>query len=172
MLHAIQLLAAALLPGVFPIQAGEDTKPAQKPFDDAAFVMKAASGGMFEVELGKVAGMRAKNDDVKAFGQLMIDDHSKANEALRKAAKAAGLAVPEKMGDEDQKEFERFKNYKGESFDRDYVKCMIEDHEKDVAEFKRASKEAKNPMIKDFATKTLPVIEGHLEKAKKLQPRD
>ena len=98
----------------------------------------------------------------------MVDDHGKANEQLKKIAKAAGISVPEKMNDKNQKEYDPFKAYKGENFDQDYIKTMIKDHEEDVKEFTRASKEAKNADVKDFAAKTLPTIQEHLEVAKKL----
>jgi len=148
---------------------GDDKKSDSKPFDDAEFVKMAGSGGMHEVELGKLAAAKAQNEAVKKFGQQMVTDHSKANEELKAAAKDAGLMVPDKMIDQHQKEFDKFKDLAGADFDRKYVEHMIKDHEEDVAEFTRASKEAKNPSIKAFAAKTLPVIKTHLEEVKKLQ---
>src|SRR6185312_15767308 len=47
---------------------------------DKTFVMKAAQGGMAEVELGQVATQNAKSDEVKQFGQRMVDDHTKASD--------------------------------------------------------------------------------------------
>jgi len=153
------------------VVGGQGQKPDEKPFDDADFVAKAASGGMHEVELGKIAMTQAKNDDVKKFAEMMVTDHGKANDELKKAAKEAGVNVPDKMSEEDQKEVDKFKDYKGTNFDQDYMKHMLSDHEKDVALFKRASKEAKNPKIKDFATKTLPIVQAHLDQARKIQPK-
>ncbi len=155
--------------GTLTIRANEDTKPGQKPFDDQDFVQKAASGGMLEVMLGKMAASKATSDSVKKFGERMVTDHGKANENLKKAAAVAGYTVPDSLNEKDEKTYEHFLNYKGSDFDRDYVKHMLTDHEEDVALFTRASKEAKNPAIKDFATKTLPVLESHLEAVKKLQ---
>jgi len=152
--------------GTLTIRADEDKKPAEKPFDDQEFVQKAASGGMHEVALGKIAAAKATGDAVKKFAEQMVTDHTKVNEELKKAATSAGLTVPETMNEKHQKEVERFMNYKGSDFDRDYVKHMLADHEADVALFTRASKEAKNPAIKDFAANTLPVITAHLEQSK------
>jgi putative membrane protein len=73
------------------------------------------------------------------------------------------------MNDHDQKNLEQFKNYKGQNFDQDYVNAQVEDHTQDIALFTRASKEAKDPAIKKFATQTLPTLKSHLEAAKKLQ---
>lgn len=166
MTHKMMTAAAAvLLAGAFGLRA-DDKKDA--PLDDATFVKKAASGGMLEVELGKVAAKMAKNDDIKKFGERMVKDHTKANEELKTAAKAAGVEVPAKLTDEHAKHFDMFANYKGTDFDRDYAKHMLKDHEEDVALFTRASKELKSKELKDFATKTLPVLQQHLEEAKKL----
>jgi putative membrane protein len=149
--------------------AGQDRKPDDKGFDDGTFVAMVGSGNILEVELGKLAQTQAKNADVKKFADSMVHDHTKANEELKKAAKEAGLSIPEKMNADHQKEFDRFKDYKGTNFDQDYMKHMVADHEKDVALFKRASKEAKNEQLRDFATRLLPVLQAHLDAAKKIE---
>ena len=151
------------------VRADEDKKPGEQPFDDAEFVKKAANGGMHEVAIGKIAASRVKSDAVKAFAERMVTDHTKINAELKKAAAAAGLAVPEVMDEKYQKEVDRFKNYTGSDFQGDYVKHMLVDHEADVSLFTRASKEAKNPAIKEFATKTLPTLQDHLKAVRKLQ---
>lgn len=148
--------------------APKDTKKDDKPFTDAEFVKKAASGGMMELELGKLAVAQGKSDGVKKFGQMMVDDHSKANEELKTVAKKANMEVPAKMMEEHQKHVDHFKALKGEEFDKAYAKHMVEDHEKDVAEFTKASKEAKDAGVKEFASKTLPTLQKHLDEAKKL----
>jgi putative membrane protein len=157
----------ALAVGVMASRA-EDPKDKQ-PFDDTVFVKTAASAGLHEVELGKIASEKAKNEDIKKFAQQMVTDHTKANEELKAAAKAARIEVPEKMNETHQKHVDTFKNYKGTDFDADYLKHTVTDHNDSVALFTRASKEAKNPQLRDFATKTLPTIQKHLEMAKKLQ---
>jgi len=162
LLAAITFLAAAVGAGA------EDKKRADQPIDDATFVKTAASGGMLEVELGKLAAARAKNDDVKKFGERMVKDHTKANEELKAAAKAAGVEVPAKLMDKHQKTLDMFAGYKGDDFDRAYVKDMVKDHEEDVALFTRASRDLKSKELKDFATKTLPTLKEHLEMVKKL----
>src|SRR5690606_5900401 len=41
---------------------------------DRRFMTEAAQGGMAEVELGRIAAERASNEEVKRFGQRMVDD--------------------------------------------------------------------------------------------------
>lgn len=62
--------------------------------DDRKFIMEAAHGGMMEVKLGHMAADKATNADVKAFGQRMVDDHSKANSELMALASQKGITLP------------------------------------------------------------------------------
>jgi putative membrane protein len=166
MLRKMMWVGAVTLLATAAGTRADDKKAA--PFDDATFVRTAAIAGMFEVHLGKLAAERTKNDDVKKFAEMMVKDHTAANEELKAAAKAAGIAVPDKIDDAHQQKYEAFKAYKGKDFDGDYMKQMVKDHTDAVALFTQASKEAKHKELRDFATKTLPVIQGHLDKAKKL----
>jgi putative membrane protein len=172
MLRKMQWAAVLVLfTGLVAARADQKNPPAgsDQPFNDAAFVAMAASDGMHEVVLGKIAQQKAKNDAVKQYGEMLVKDHTKANEQLKAAAKAANIPVPEKMNAHHQKEVERFQNYKGENFDQDFAKHEVADHVNAIALFTRASKEAKNPQIKNFATQTLPALKKHLEAAKKLE---
>ncbi len=159
-------VAFALFTGLIAARADD-----KKPLDDAAFVKMAASSGMEEVEVSKIATAKAKSADVKKFAEMMIKDHTKANEELKTAAKAAGIEVPAKLMDKHQKHLDMFKDYKGTDFDADYAKHQVADHEEAVALFTRASKELKNKELKEFAAKTLPHLQHHLEDAKKLNKK-
>ncbi len=60
----------------------------------------------------------------------------------------------------------KLQNLSGEQFDRAYMKAMVKDHEEDVKEFQKEANDGKDPQIKDFASRTLPILQGHLDKAK------
>jgi putative membrane protein len=53
--------------------------PGQTTVPDRLFTTLAAQGGMAEVELGKLAQQKSRNDAVTAFAKGMIDDHGKSN---------------------------------------------------------------------------------------------
>lgn len=173
--HLLSSVAVALAATVAladePKKAGQAVEKAAAalPFDDAEFIKKAVSGGMHEVALGKYAAEHSKNDGVKQFGEKMQTDHTNANLALLEIAKAHKVTVEDKMNEKDQKEVDKFKAMTGDEFDKAYVEHMVKDHEHDIKEFKRASQEAKDPALKEFATKTLPTLEEHLAMVKKLQ---
>src|SRR3954470_9759205 len=50
---------------------------------DAEFAVDAADGGLYEVQMGTLALTKATSPEVKKFGQMMVDDHSKANTELK-----------------------------------------------------------------------------------------
>lgn len=136
---------------------------------DTAFAMKAAQGGAGEVQLGKLAAQKANNPDVKAFGQQMVDDHTKANNNLMSVAQAENMTLPNSLNGKDSAEYTKLLGLSGANFDREYVKHMVKDHELDVKEFQKEANNGKDPQIKDFASQTLPTLQEHLSKAKSLE---
>ena len=133
---------------------------------DEAWVMKVAQGGMAEVELGKLAVEKASADNVKQFGQRMVDDHSKANDELKTLAAGKKITLPADMGPQEKALRDRLAKMSGAAFDRAYMKAMVDDHVKDVAAFRMESKSGKDPEVKAWAAKTLPTLEEHLKMAR------
>jgi putative membrane protein len=130
---------------------------------DREFVMEAASGGLMEVELGKIAASNAASAKVKQFGTMMVTDHTKANTELKAVAATKNITVPTAPNEEHQKHIDELKAKKGAEFDKAYVDLMVEDHKEDVSKFENESKDGKDADVKAFATKTLPVLKKHLE---------
>lgn len=144
---------------------------AKKGGADAMFVKNAAQGGMAEVELGKLATEKASSDDVKQFGQRMVDDHSKANDQLKQIASQKSMEVPSDLSAKDKATKDRLSKLSGPAFDRAYMKHMVTDHTKDVAEFKKATNTVSDQDIKGFASNTLTTIEDHLKMAKDINAK-
>lgn len=126
------------------------------------FVTKAASGGMMEVELGNLANEKAKSQQVKDFGAMMVNDHSAANAELKNIAASNNIPVPAEMLPEHKQSVDMLKNKSGDAFDKEYTNMMVKDHKEDVDAFKKASQNLKNDAVKNFAARTVPVLEKHL----------
>lgn len=153
------------------------TDPAKPPSDkgdsvitggDLAFINDAAPGGMAEVELGKMASTKAQSADVKAFGQKMVEDHTKAGDELKQLAAQKKVTLPPDVMPKHKEIMDKLSKLSGADFDKEYVAAMIEAHEKDVAAFENVSKTAADADVKAFATKTLPTLKMHLEMIKGL----
>jgi putative membrane protein len=135
--------------------------------DDATFLKEAALGGMMEVELGKLA-QRSANPQVKAFADLMVADHTKANQELKVLAGKAQILLPTEYYEDQVGHITMMKKLKGAAFDKHYVDMMIKDHQKTVALFQSAT-ETMSQDVKKFANKTLPVLNEHYKKARAIQ---
>ena len=155
-----------------PIIKSEPAKPASDKGDsvvtggDLAFMNDAAPGNMAEVELGKMAASKAQNPEVKAFGQKMVEDHTKANDELKQIAAQKKVMLPPDVLPAHKQLMEKLSKLSGADFDKEYVAAMVEAHEKDVAAFENVSKTAADADVKAFATKTLPTLKMHLEMIK------
>ncbi len=135
---------------------------------DGTFAKKAATGGMAEVKLGQLAQQKASNEQVKAFGERMETDHSKAGQQLNDAAARSNVILPAGLDAKNQASYDKLSKLSGPKFDREYMRAMVTDHEEDVADFKREANAGKNPEIRDFASNTLPTLEDHLKQAREV----
>lgn len=130
--------------------------------DDAKFAVAAANGGMAEVELGKLAQQKAQSAQVKNFGAMMVQDHSKANAELMELAKNKNITLPDSLGADEQKLKADLSSKSGAEFDKAYVQAMLDDHKKDIEEFEHARGIVKYPEMSAFIDKALPVLKKHL----------
>lgn len=133
-----------------------------------AFMVEAASGGLMEVELGRYASDNASSPQVKAFGQMMVKDHSNANEDLKALAARKNVTLPTAPNEKHQEIINNLKQKKGTEFDKAYVEEMVKAHENDVAKFQSKATEGDDADVVTFAAKTLPVLKSHLDQVKKL----
>ncbi len=138
---------------------------------DLAFMNDAAPGGLAEVELGRLAAERATSPQVKQFAQQMIEDHSKAGQKLEQLAQLKKVKLSPGILPQAKQTREKLAKLTGENFDREYVKAMVQAHEKDVAGFEAVSKNATDADVKAFAAATLPTLQHHLEMIRALAQR-
>lgn len=136
--------------------------------DDKKFVKDAALGGMAEVELGKLAAQKASREDVKQFGQKMVDDHTKANDQLKQVASQANIPLPGALDSKHQSRIDKLSKLSGEEFDKAYLKDQLKDHQADVNEFKDEAQNGTDPKVKAFASEVLPTLQQHLDLVKSL----
>lgn len=158
--------------GCWAVLAHQDTqKPmtARPAVSDAQFARKAAQGGMAEVKMGQLAQDIGTADSVKKFGQRMVEDHSKAGDALKQAAAKESVTLPNDMNAQDKATYDSLSKLSGAAFDRAYARDMVKDHEEDIAEFNREANGGQDAAIKDFASQTLPTLQDHLKQAKEMR---
>jgi putative membrane protein len=137
--------------------------------EDMDFAKKAAGDGMAEVMLGTLAKQNAENDQVKEFGQRMVDDHSKANDKLKSIAETKKIELPKQLPADAQQAYDELQKKKGHDFDQAYMEDMVKDHKNGVELFQKEAKDGKDQDLQKFAQETLPTLQQHLDVAQKTQ---
>lgn len=135
---------------------------------DKTFIKKAAQGGLAEVELGKLATEKASNEEVKKFGQRMVDDHTKMLDDLKQLAQSKGVELPGSPGMGDKAHELGLRSKSGKDFDKEYMSEMVKDHEKDVKETADLAQKVKDPELKSAIEKAHGKIQQHLAMAKQV----
>jgi putative membrane protein len=136
--------------------------------NDETFLRSAAEGSMLEVKLGQVAEQKAQSEEVKKFAKRMVEDHSKALDELKALGAREHINLPTNISHQHSVKYKALEKLSGPEFDRAYARDMVQDHEKDINEFKHGAATAQKPELKEFAQKTLPTLESHLEQAKEM----
>lgn len=132
---------------------------------DRQFIMEAASGGMLEVEAGRLAEQNGRNQRVKAFAAMMVRDHSAANEQLRAIASARNIMLPDTMMEKHRKHLDMITKSQGAAFDKNYMDHMVMAHNEDINKFQVASNNAQDTAVRGFATRSLPILRMHKDSA-------
>jgi putative membrane protein len=128
---------------------------------DKIFLRKAAQGGMAEVKLGQLAAQKGSSDDVKAFGQKMVDDHTKLNNDMAPIADSMGVRLPTNLNKEDLAEYDKLNALSGNDFDMEYLSFMVKDHHKDLHEFRQEAASTSDPTLQTAVNNATKVIHEH-----------
>jgi putative membrane protein len=138
---------------------------------DAMFARTAAMDGMAEVEHGRLAAQNATHDEVKQFGQRMVDDHGKAGDELKSLASKKNVTLPTELDAKHKAMHDKLAKMKGDAFDRAYMSHMVTDHQQAVALFGKEAKGGKDADVKAWAEKTLPTLQEHLKMARSVNAK-
>jgi len=136
----------------------------------AEFVKAAAMGDMYEIEAGKIAVARAKRADVKAFGQMMVDMHSKTSSDLKAALKDNNIdiAPPTALDDRRLGMLQNLRAAGDADFDAAYLHQQLAAHLEALTLHGGYADHGDNPVLKAAAAKTKPVVQTHIDEVRKI----
>jgi putative membrane protein len=148
--------------------------------------------GLADVQLGQLASERAQSPAVKAFGRMMVKDHSETNAELAKLAAQMKIEPPMEVPKKHAEMANRLSGLSGAEFDRAYLATVVEGHQ-DIANRLRMWTMDSRPLgpppagepkgedaarggrdeeaLTTWSTKALPIVEKHLERASNLQKK-
>jgi putative membrane protein len=146
----------------------QSAKEARLDPRDAEFMKDAARGGIAEVKMGESGLSNGESQGVKDFSKRLIDDHTKANQELEKLAIRKGVILPDGVSEQHKTMLQHLSSLKGREFDAAVQQHAVEEHKRNIEKFKAASEKSKDPEVRSFAEKALPMLQRHLEMAQNL----
>ncbi len=164
------LLSPVLLPAQDPSQqstpattqdSGANIGEMSQAMRDKMFLQKATEGGIAEVKLGQLAAQKGSSDEVKTFGQKMVDDHTVLNTDIASVADTMGVRLPKTITKEDQAEYDKLSGLSGSDFDREYLIVMVKAHHTDLHAFRMAADHTGDSSLGETIAKALRVIREH-----------
>src|ERR1700742_1283957 len=132
------------------------------------FIKEAATSDMLEIAAAKVAQEKG-NADEKKFAEQMITDHTKTSAELKGMVPSdIQSAIPSSLDHPSQKKLDKLRDTKPDDFAGEYDPMQVSAHKDAVSLFERYAKGGEDPKLKDWAAKTLPTLQHHLEMAQTL----
>jgi putative membrane protein len=136
---------------------------------DAQFLVEAATINMKEIELGKLAQQKGTMADTKKLGMMMEKEHTKALGDLKALAMKKNVELPMGTPEEAQDGYNKLNEKTGADFDKEYADMMVKGHKDAIDKFEKASGNAEDADIRNWASSMLPSLQMHLDESNKLQ---
>lgn len=157
-----------------PKEVAEDTNEAKfdsiaDKKDDSEYLVDIAEVNLAEIEIGKLAQQKSTNAEVKKFGKMLVDEHTKSAGEVSALAKSKNFTLPTSLTEEGQEEYKKLNEKSGLDFDKKFADMMIDGHEKAIEKLQKATKDAKDQDIKLWASNNIAPLTAHLEHAKLLK---
>jgi len=137
---------------------------------DREIAFKIEQANVQEIDLGRYVRDKTKNSDVKDFAKMIIDDHNEALNKLQDLLKDKNVNQPSMSKPEDETAMmNTLQNASPDDLDSQYLKMMVQDHQKDLDELRSAEASVQNPDLKSYIQDFIPVVQKHLDKAQELE---
>jgi putative membrane protein len=149
------------------VQAAEETLYA----DEGAFAQEASQALVGEIHMGRQALQRSRNEEVKNYAAMLVDDRTDRLESLTRAMQENSIPQPGSPTPESLNETDQMAMLSGIEFDREFVNTMVANHKKDLESYKQMTVSLPAGSIRKHAEDRIPSLEMELQKAQELQSK-
>ena len=137
--------------------------------DDSEFLVDATEINLEEIEIGRLAQTKSTNPEVKKFGKMLVDEHTKSAAEVKTIADSRNFSLPTSITEEGKDQYDKLNEKTGVDFDKKFADMMVDGHEKAIDKFKKASENATDQEIKTWASNNVSTLTSHLQHAKQLK---
>lgn len=153
------------------LDSAKATGPTTISKDDMEFLGKAAQVDMTEIQAAAIAANRGLTVQTKAFANLMTTDHSGNSNDLHALAANKGVMLPTRLDSKHQDELDDLQKVDTAKFDAAYAEAMEKGHKDAVDLYQKVASKSKDADIRMFARINLPIIQQHLDLAKRMSEK-
>lgn len=158
-----------------PAEVAEDANDERfderKNEKDANFLVDAASISMEEIKLGELAQQKGSMAEVKALGKMMVTEHTKALDDVQSLAETKMVTLPTALPEDAMEAYNKLNEKSGKEFDEAYCGMMVKGHKQAIDKFEKASNDAGDADIRNWASSSIPVLQMHLDESVKCEEK-
>jgi len=162
---ALSLLISGLALGQSSDRSGAAAMVSES---DHAFVREAAATGSLEIQMSRIAALRANSDQVRQFASSLVEDHSKARRKLKEIALSKNVEISDDLDMKRAGRLLALQRYTGDEFDREYLTLQVDQHRRAVGLFQQQAQKSGSEELRNFAQSKLPALEAHFKLAQLL----
>lgn len=137
--------------------------------NDSQFLVDAAATDLMEIKIGELAEQKGLHPEVKKFAKMLVDEHNRSANEVKALADSKGITVPAVITADGMDEFNRLNEKTGTEFDKKFAEMMVDGHQKAINQARKASEDAIDDEVRNWATGKIVTLTGHLEHAKTLK---
>lgn len=132
---------------------------------DRTFMMQASAGNTAEIQAAQLADSISATTAIQAFAQMMISDHTTAQNDLKTLGTNISVPVTDSVDAMHQSMMDSLRMMSGRAFDSVYTLRQIADHQTAIAQFQQEINSGNRTEVIDYANKYLPKLQMHLQVA-------
>jgi len=162
----VQQTPGETAPGQSMPGQGTGSTPSASPESsavDQAFLRKTLEDNVAQVQMSQLATQKSSSNDVKQFGQRMVQVHQELGTQLKPVATKLGVNEPKNPSKKDKQQIEKMQALSGPDFDTAFLKAMLKEQQTDVKNFNDEAQSAQDPTVQRVAKMDAPVLSQHLQ---------
>ncbi|WP_243450938.1 DUF4142 domain-containing protein [Sphingosinicella sp. CPCC 101087] len=166
--------SATLIVGCAPMDDGATSAAAAAagdatPEERTAYVAMAGSSDLYEIQSGQLAQQKAQRDELRQFGQMLVQHHTQTTQQVMSAARSAGMnPPPPSLTPMHRRMLDDLQQASGAAFDNLFVRQQIQAHEMALGLHQNYARNGDAPPLRTAANSAVPIITQHLERARQL----
>lgn len=134
----------------------------------SAWLVNTYRDGLAEIALSNLALQRAQSAEVRSYAQMLVDEHTRANNEVRQVAQAKGVTLPDTPTNENRSALEELEELEGAVFDKAYMNHNVIVHALSVRQTRVQASGAGDSDVQALAARTLPDLEEHFADATRI----